>query len=132
MKMYCAAALVSMMVLFSTPSVLALGTLKELSTPYVGEYRCTQLRIGKREFPTDGVRLELSGDGEAKLWWKNALGKEQSCVYTYVYDEPSGELLVTVPIGKEEKIFKIFYESGEIIIAESLTGKGFFAKFSKK
>ncbi len=130
--MYCAAALVSLLSIFSTPSVLTLGTLKEISAPYVGEYRCTQLRIGKREFPTDGVRLVLDGDGGAKLWWKNMLGKEQSSAYSYVYDEEEGVILVSVPVGKEEKIFKVYYENGEISIAESLTGKGFFAKFSKK
>lgn len=131
-KLYCAAALVSLLTFFSTPSVLSLGTLKEVSTPYVGEYHCTQLRIGKREFPTDGVRLVLDGDGGAKLWWKNMLGKEQSSAYSYVYDAEEGILLVGVPIGKEEKIFKIYYDKGELIVAESLTGKGFFAKFSKK
>ena len=131
-KLYCAATITSLLALFSTPSVLALGTLKEVATPYVGEYYCTQLRIGAREFPTDGIRLALDADGGAKLWWKNVLGKEQSNSYSYVYDAEEGVLLLGVPVGKEEKNFKIYYDKGELIVAESLTGKGFLAKFSKK
>ena len=35
-KLYCASMLISAMALFASPSVLSMGTLKELAVPYVG------------------------------------------------------------------------------------------------
>lgn len=131
-KLYCAATLVSLFTFLSAPSVLSLGTLKEISTPYVGEYKCKALRIGSKQFSADGVRLQLSADGKATLYWKTAFGKEQSQSYAYEYNEEEGTFHVSVTLGKEKKNFKIPYRGGEIEIAETLAGKAIFAKFSKK
>ena len=131
-KLYCASMLISAMALFASPSVLSMGTLKELAVPYVGYYRCEQLRIGNTELPTDGVRLELSGSGEAIIYWKTALGKEQSRSYQYSYNDAEKTFYISIPIAKEQKIFKVPYQNGEVIFSETLSGKAFFAKFTKK
>ena len=131
LKLYCVSLLAGLM-LDATPSVLRLGGLKEISAPYVGHYQCEVLRIGGIQFPTKDVRLELSSNGEAKLYWKTLWGKEQSNAWLYTYDEESGVLLVTIMDGEVEKIFKIPFENGEIVVAESLSGKAFLAKFTRK
>ena len=133
LKLRCAAALVAATALFSTPSVLRLGTLKEFTTPYTGEYRCEILRIGQMDFVKDlDVRLELSEDGRLSVRWKNVFAKEQSTSFPYEYDPSSGYVTVTVPDGKSEKQVRFLLDSGEIVIAETLSGKAFFAEFSRK
>jgi hypothetical protein len=132
-KLRCAATLIAAMALFSTPSVLRLGTLKEFSTPYVGEYRCETLRIGGIDLLKDfDVRLTLSGEGMLTLTWKNLFAKEQSTSLPYEYDDVSGMVTVTVPDGKGEKKIRFSLEAGEIILSENLSGKAFFAKFTRK
>ena len=132
-KLRCAAALVAATALFSTPSVLQLGTLREFSAPYVGEYRCETLRIGGIDLLKDfDVRLELSGEGMMTIVWKNLFAKEQSVSVPYVLDEKSGLVTVTVPDGKGEKKIRFSLDSGEIVISENLSGKAFFAKFTRK
>jgi hypothetical protein len=84
------------------------------------------------EFPVDGVRLELDGNGRATVYWKNLRGKTQSYACAYEFNEEARMLIATVFVGKEEKNFKVPYENGEITLSETLSGKAFFAKFSKK
>ena len=130
-RLYCA-SLLAFVGLLAMPNVLTLGTLKEISTPYIGYYQCESLRIGGINFPADSVRLELGSEGVATLYWKIPLGKEQSFSCSYSYDEEKGVLTMEVPEGKEKKIFKIPFKNGQIIVAESLSGKAFFAKFTRK
>lgn len=132
-KLRCAAALVAATALFSTPSVLRLGTLREFVTPYVGEYRCEVLRLGGLDLLKDfDVCIELSGEGSLSLRWKNFFSKEQSMSFPYEYDLQTGFVTVTVPDGKSEKKLRFSLEAGEIIISETLSGKAFFAKFTRK
>ena len=131
-KLYCASMVISAIALLSSPNVLSLGTLKEMAVPYVGEYRCEQLRIGNTELPTDGVRLELGANGEAIIYWKTAFGKEQSHSYLYSYNETEKSFHISISMGKEQKTFKVPYQNGELIFSETLSGKAFFAKFTKK
>ena len=132
-KLRCAAALVAATALFSTPSVLRLGTLREFVTPYVGEYRCEVLRLGGLDLLKDfDVRMELSSDGVLSLRWKSFFAKEQSIAFPYEYDLQTGYVTITVPDGKLEKKLRFSLDSGEIIISETLSGKAFFAKFTRK
>jgi hypothetical protein len=132
-KLRCAAALVAVTALLSSPSVLQLGTLREFSAPYTGEYRCEVLRIGGIDMLKDfDVRMELSADGTFKLCWKNLFAKEQSTALPYEYDEKTGLVTVSVPDGKSQKKIRFMLDAGEIILSENLSGKAFFAKFTKK
>ena len=132
MRLYGATAFASVFTFLAVPNVLSLGTLKEVSMAHVGDYKCELLRIGGVEFRAEGVHLELDGDGNATLYWKNALGREQTRAYTYVYNQEERVMYLTLRTGKEEKTVKVPYENGEIIFSETLSGKAFFAKFSKK
>ena len=131
-KLRCAAFFAACTALISAPNVLKLGTLKEISTPYVGVYRCEILRVAGIEFPCEDVRLELGSDGELTLYWKSLFGKEQNKVCPYSYNQEKGELTVTYLDGKDERIFKIPMKNGEIVASETLSGKAFFAKFVRK
>ena len=132
-KLRCAAALVAATALFSSPSVLSLGTLREFAAPYKGEYRCEVLRIGGIDLLKDfDVRLELSGEGTLNLRWKNLFAKEQSYSVPYEYDGTTGLVTVTVPDGKSEKKIRFMLDAGEIVLSETLSGKAFYAKFSRK
>ena len=129
-RLYCAAALVSLLTLFSVPSVLRLGTLKEISTPYVGFYQCKTLRIGSKDFADMlNARLEVRGDGTLSLVWRSLFGVEQTMQFPYEYDEKSQAFFLTVPDGKGEKRVRMSYEKGSITLSETLSGKAFFVEF---
>ncbi len=131
-KLRCATTLVALTALFSAPNVLQLGTLKQLTTPYVGYYRCETLRIGSHELlKDDDVRLQLGDDGQMTLTWENAFGKKKSMSFPYEYNEETGVLTLIVKDGGEKR-WNIPFDDGEIIISETLNGKAFFAKFSRK
>lgn len=132
-RLYCASALVSLLSIFGKVNVLSLGTLKEISTPYIGYYSCETLRIGNRDFTDESkATLELSTDGTATLRYKNMFGKEQSVEIPYTFDMEKNIITATVPDGRSEKVVQAKYEKGEIILTENLSGKAFFAKFTKK
>ena len=130
--MYCATALVSLLTLFSVPSVLRLGTLKEISTPYVGFYQCKTLRVGNRDFADEvKARLEVRSDGTLSLAWRSFFGTEQTMQFPYEYDEKLQAFFLTVPDGKGEKRVRMQYEKGSITLSETLSGKAFFVEFSQ-
>ena len=132
-KLRCAAALVAAMALFSTPSVLRLGTLREFSAAYTGEYRCEILRIGNIDLLKDfDVRLDFSPEGTLCLSWKNLFSKEQSMSFPYEYDEGTGFVTVSVPEGEGVKKVRFSLEKGEVTVSETLSGRAFFAKFTRK
>ena len=132
-RLYCASALVSLLSIFGNANVLSLGTLKEISTPYIGYYSCETLRIGNRDFTDESkATLELSSDGMAVLRYRNAFGKTQSLEMPYTFDSEKNIIMATVPDGASKKIVQAKYEKGGIIVSENLSGKAFFAKFTKK
>ena len=131
-RLYCASALVSLLTIFSAPSVLQLGTLKEISTPYLGYYQCDTLRIGEKDFADEvNARLEV-GDKVLTLVWKLPFGGEKSRSFPYEYDEETGSFFLTVPDGRGEKRVRMSYEKGEITMRENLLGRAFFARFTRK
>ena len=70
--------------------------------------------------------------GMMTIVWKNLFAREQSVSVPYALDEKSGLVTVTVPDGKGEKKIRFSLDSGEIVISENLSGKAFFAKFTRK
>ena len=131
-RLYCASALVSLLTLFSAPSVLQLGTLKEISTPYVGFYQCKTLRIGSRDFADElNARLEVRSDGTLSIFWRSLFGAEQTMQFPYEYDESTQSFFLTVPDGRGEKRVRMPYEKGSITLSETLSGKAFFVEFSR-
>ena len=132
-KLRCATTFVALTALFSAPNVLQLGTLKQLTTPYIGYYRCETLRIGSHELLNgDDVRLQLGDDGQMTLTWENAFGKKKFMSFPYEYNQETGVLTLTIKEYGGEKRWDIPFNDGEIIISETLNGKAFFAKFSRK
>lgn len=131
-RLYCATALVSLCTIFSVPSVLRLGTLKEISTPYVGYYQCETLRIGSKDYAdTVNARLEVRSDGTLSLVWRSVFGVEQTMEFPYEYDEKTQAFFLTVPDGKGEKRVRMSYEKGSITLAETLSGRAFFVEFTR-
>ena len=131
-RLRCASALVALTAAFTIPSVLRLGTLKEISTPYIGHYQCETLRIGGRDFARDvNARLEVGGE-EITLTWKAPFIGEQSLSFPYEYDEGTSSFYLNVPDGKGEKRVRLTYAKGEITLSETLSGKAFFIHFSRK
>jgi hypothetical protein len=131
-RLYCATALVSLLAFCSTPSVLGLGTLKEISTPYVGYYQCKTLRIGSKDFAdTLNARLEVRSDGTLTLIWRSLFGTEQTMQFAYEYDEKAQAFFLTVPDGKGKKRVCMPYEKGSITLSENLSGKAFFIEFTQ-
>ena len=132
-KLRCASALAALMALFSVPSVLRLGLLKDFAKPFVGEYACESIQIGNRDFTKQlEAKLEIGGDGNSVFRWKNVFGKEQSKSFPYEYDEERQALILLVPEGRGEKRVALRLEKGEVLIAESLSGRALIARFSRK
>ena len=131
--MHCAAALIAMTAFLSMPNVLRLGTLKEVSAPYVGFYKCETLRIGSKDFANEAdARIEIDGEGQLTLTWKTLLGGEQSLTFPYEYDEKGQAFIVAVPDGKSQRKIKLSFIDGALTVSETLSGKALFAKFSRK
>ena len=131
-RLYCASALVSLLTIFSTPSVLQLGTLKEISTPYVGYYQCKTLRIGGKDYADEAnARMEVRSDGTLSIFWRSPFGAEQTVQFPYEYDEKEQAFYLTVPNGKGERRMRLPYEKGSIILSENLSGRAFYIEFTQ-
>ncbi|MBQ8375233.1 MAG: hypothetical protein IJX98_06665 [Clostridia bacterium] len=133
-KIKCAAFCSAFLLLFSLPKVTQMSTLKEFTSPHAGYYDCQSITIDGRELSDQFslLRLELKGNGEMLLFYRDGEGKEGEQAFCYEYDEAAGELVITAEIHGQKHTRRISFQKGEIVFVENLGGRQLVAKFSKK
>ena len=108
------------------------SSLRDISKPYVGEYKCRKLQLGGESALEryQYVNLELTYEGSFKLSFLDTDGNEGSYEGAYKISEEDGEILLLASSGGEEKKFIFPYEKGKILMREQFNEKLLFAEFS--
>lgn len=128
-KIFAACACALLCALLATGcAVDEMTTLKEVSRPYVGEYRCKRLLLGGEDRTEEyDLVLSLGYHGELSLRARNGTG-EHTLMGNYELDGEAGALLVT-PSGGERKLL-LPYREGVVSLGYVLGGKLLYAEFS--
>ncbi len=124
----------ALMLGLTMPKVSSLGGLKTVSAPYAGCYECKTLTLDGKDFLSffSSVCLELDGNGEMVVLYKDKAGKRGEKKLSYEYEEGSKQLTVVYQDGDREIRKSAGFEKGEIIFTHQLDGKILLAVFSSK
>lgn len=103
-----------------------MSTLKDLSRPYVGEYRCKRLELGGEDVLKEykAVKLDLGQDGSYRLFYRRADGGTGEHSGTYSMKE---ERIRLTSAGSS---YEFPYQNGAVRIESLFAGKLLYAEFS--
>ncbi len=108
-----------------------MSSLKDISHPYAGMYKCEKISIGGRDL-TDRFQklsLELKGDGNFLISYLTAEGSEGGYGGTYQIDEERKEITFSGKEGARQRAFTFPYEKGAVRIDYNLFGNLLHAEF---
>lgn len=122
-----AAAAAGIILLCAGCSVSEMSTLRELSRPYLGEYKCETLICGGTDMLSafSGLRLTLTPGGEARFDWKNAEGGGASMSLPCETDIENG--LVTLHAGGISRTATL--QGGVLEMRAVMCGRLLYARF---
>ncbi len=129
------AALLGALILgFTIPKVSTLSSLKEVSAPHAGCYECKTLTLDGKDCLAffSFVGLEIDGNGQMVLSYKDKAGNRGEKTLSYEYEEGSGQLVVIYEVGDRKIKKSAGFEKGEIVFTHQLDGKLLVAVFSSK
>ena len=111
--------------------VSEMGSLAELSKPYVGVYECEELSLGGEEMleKFEKIQLELEYKGDFTLSFLTLEGMEGEYEGEYEVSIEDEELKLSMTSGGAEKQFYFRMEKGEILLDYNLGGKLLHASF---
>ena len=111
--------------------VSEMGSLPELSKPYVGVYECEKLTLGGEEMleKFEKIQLELEYKGDFTLSYLTLEGMEGEYEGEYEVSVDDEEIKLAMTSAGEEKQFYLRMEKGEILFDYNLGGKLLHASF---
>ena len=106
------------------------GDLKEIAKPYLGVYKCTDARVGEREYLDrfSKLDLELKENGEFIVYYCEKDGKPQTQTGLYEYDKESETL--TLQGGGIKRAFPL--QGGVLTVVIPIGGQTIHLKFEQK
>ena len=109
-----------------------MGSLPDLSRPYVGVYECEELFLGGEDMTKkfEFVRLELLYGGEFRLVYRTASGGEGG--YGGAYEMKDDQITFSVKQGMLRRSYTFPVEKGSILIDYNLYGHLLHAEFKMK
>lgn len=108
------------------------SSLKDISRPYVGEYKCKKLQIGGEEELSrfESVKLELTYDGKFCLTYEDTQGGEGAYAGKYTLSEENASLAMTSDEGGKAQTYVFPYENGKVEMRLLFREKLLYAVFS--
>ena len=130
MKKIKSSLLAGLFALLLTCSCGGKGDLKEIAKPYLGVYKCTDARVGEREYLDrfSKLDLELKENGEFIVYYCEKDGKPQTQTGRYEYDQESETL--TLQGGGIKRAFPL--QSGVLTVVIPIGGQTIHLKFEQK
>lgn len=129
MKSFILAGILSLMSLFPN---MQESTLKDIAKPYLGEYECKSAQLGEKDCleQFSYVRLELKGEGNFILYYKEKEGKKKECAGKYVYEKEKGVLMLMDKNGIFKREFPL--NEGILTISLPIGERNLILKFEQK
>ena len=115
--------------LFTGCNVEEMSTLREISRPYAGEYKCKKLNLGGEDVLANFrfLKLELANGGTFTLKYEDVRGGRGE--YAGEYEMGEDSITFRSLSGGEEKKFVFPYEKGSVLIELPFGGKLLLAEF---
>lgn len=115
--------------LLSGCAVDEMTTLKDVSRPYAGEYKCKRLMLGGEDMLErfSFIKLDLDYFGQFTLSFADPAGGEGEYGGAYRIDE--GRITLKSAAGGEEKTFVFPYEKGAVRMELLLGNELLYAEF---
>ena len=130
MKKIKSSLLAGVFALLLTCSCGGKGDLKEIAKPYLGVYKCTDARVGEREYLDRFLKLdlELKENGEFIVYYCEKDGKPQTQTGRYEYDKESETLILQG--GGIKRAFPL--QSGVLTVIIPIGSQTIHLKFEQK
>ena len=127
-KIFCTLGLLCAL-LFAGCDVEEMSSLRDISRPYAGEYKCQKLSLGGEDMLSrfDYLKLDLRASGDFTL--KYADTEEGKGEYSGKYEMKEDAIIFRADAGGEEKSYPFRYEKGAVIIELPFGGKLLLAEF---
>lgn len=118
--------------LFSGCDLSEMSSLRDVSRPYVGEYKCKKLQLGGEDYSGDFefITLALTYDGAFKLKYADVNGGEGAYQGTYKISEEQKTVTLSSPSRGKEETYVFLYEKGKIVMTLPMGEKLLYAEFS--
>lgn len=128
-KILCIFALCCTLI-FSGCKVEEMSTLRDISRPYAGEYKCRKLTLGGQDLlgRFDYLKLNLNYFGKFRLTYAEVSAGEGE--YSGTYEAREEEIAFCASAGGEKKRYVFPYESGTVRVELLLGEKLLYAEFS--
>lgn len=109
-----------------------MSSLKDISRPYVGEYKCRKLQMaGQDELDHfEYIKLDLDYSGKFQVSCQDINGNEDTYDGTYKISEEEATVTLTSNAGGKEQSFVFPYEKGKVIMQLLFNEKLLYAEFS--
>ena len=109
-----------------------MSSLRELSKPYVGVYKCEALTLGGEDMlkKFEEIQLELEYKGDFSLSFQTLEGLEGEYGGKYEVCIDDGEIKLSAVNAGEEKYFYFRMEKGEVLLDYNIDGKLLHAVFA--
>ena len=119
------------LLLFASCDVEKMGSLPELSKPYLGVYACETLTLGGEDVldKFEKIELELEYDGTFELTYLDLNGVEGSYSGEYSLSPEDGTITMSVDAGARSAPRTFRMEKGGIIVDANVLGKLLYAEF---
>ena len=116
---------------FASCDVEKMGSLPELSKPYIGVYACERLTLGSEDMleKFEKIELELEYDGTFCLTYIDAGGVEGEYTGTYTISPDAGTITLSMKAGLRASPRTFRFENGSILIDANVLGKLLYAEF---
>lgn len=109
-----------------------MSSLKDISRPYVGEYKCRKLQMGDEDELKnfEYIKLDLDYSGTFQVSYQDLNGNEDFYVGTYKISEEKATVTLSSKAGGKEQSFVFPYEKGRVIMQLHFNEKLLYAEFS--
>ena len=109
-----------------------MSSLKDLSRPYAGEYKCRKLQLGSEDVlgQFEYVKLDLAYGGAFILYWRDTSGGENAYEGKYKLSEENSTVTLSSEAGGKEMTYVFPYTEGKVTMELLFNEKLLLAEFS--
>ncbi|MCD7728570.1 MAG: hypothetical protein LUI60_01485 [Clostridia bacterium] len=127
------AVFAAMLCAFAACGLDATTTLKDLTSPYIARYECTQATLGGDDLLQDYeyIRITILDEKEMELSFKQKDGKVKAKTFGYTYDKESGEISAEQGALGVEIRERAVIKDGSFTVSFPLGTKQLILKFDK-
>ena len=118
--------------IFAGCDISEMSSLKDISRPYAGEYKCRKLQLGSEDVleQFEYVKLNLAYGGAFILYWRDLNGGENAYEGEYKLSVENSTVTLSSEAGGKDVTYVFPYTEGKVTMELLFNEKLLYAEFS--